>query len=65
MAPPEEQKAQAGVEPATRRRPVDRVPAGSVFYEKVVPMLLILLATTTVLVALISLLVILDVLPHG
>jgi len=44
---------------------VDRVPVGSVFYEKVVPVILILLASTAILVAVISLMVILDVLPHG
>jgi hypothetical protein len=61
----EEDDPETGVAPSARRRPVDRVPVGSVFYEKVVPVILILLASTAILVAVISLMVILDVLPHG
>jgi len=61
----EEGNSPTSAPPSARRRPVDRVPAGSVLYEKVVPAILILLATTAILVAIISILVILDVLPHG
>ncbi len=49
----------------TRRSPVTRVPAGSFFYEKVVPAILLTLAIVTIVLAIIALAVILDIIPHG
>ncbi|NOZ05228.1 MAG: hypothetical protein GXP41_02595 [Chloroflexi bacterium] len=48
-----------------RRKPVTRVPQGSLLFEKIVPALLIILVILTVILIVGGLAVILDIIPHG